>query len=328
MIHDLCVVVIGRNEGERLHRCLEMVCRQTARIVYVDSGSSDGSADYAATLGVTVVRLDLSTPFSAGRARNEGVAQGLRVWPDSEFVQFVDGDCEVAGEWLSVARATLGANSSWAIVAGRVKERYPEKSVYNLLCDLEWDTPVGEVEACGGIFLVRLAAFREVAGFNPAIIAGEEPELCYRLRKQGWHIHRLEQPMAFHDAAILHFRQWWRRSVRSGHAYAQGYALHGAWSGGYCLRDSLRIWLWALFLPGLILCLACVVDPRFTLLAMVYPLQLGRVAMVHNTQVNNWRQSSLYALFNLVGKFPQLIGQLLFVQRQLSGKKYVIIEYD
>lgn len=323
---DLCVVVIGRNEGEHLKACLGSVRGQCDRIVYVDSGSSDGSLAHAAASGVAVVPLDMGTPFSAGRARNEGFGHALRLWPDARFVQFVDGDCELEGEWLRLARKHLDAHGAWAIVAGRVRERYPHKSVYNFLCDMEWATPVGEAEACGGIFMVRVTAFQAVAGFNPVVIAGEEPELGYRLRKAGWQIHRLDLPMALHDADINRFSQWWRRAVRSGYAYAQGYALHGNDRGRYCLRDSLRIWFWALLIPGLVLLVVAMHGWWWWLLLVLYPAQLVKIAISLNRRPCPWRHSFTYAFFILLGKWPQLLGQLLYWGRTIAGRDHALIE--
>src|SRR5438270_7605806 len=82
------VVAIGRNEGERLRACLVSARRDCAAVVYVDSGSSDDSVALARPLGVHVVELDLSTPFTAARARNEGFARLQQVEPDRDFVQF------------------------------------------------------------------------------------------------------------------------------------------------------------------------------------------------------------------------------------------------
>ncbi|MDH4319314.1 MAG: hypothetical protein OEV64_13050, partial [Desulfobulbaceae bacterium] len=244
------------------------------------------------------------------------------------FVQFIDGDCEMVDGWLLFAQKHLDDHEKWAIVAGRRKERFPGRSVYNLLCDMEWNTPVGEAQACGGDFMIRSAAFREVAGFNPTVIAGEEPELCYRLRKQGWYIYRLDRMMTLHDAAIERFSQWWMRAVRSGHAYAQGYAMHGSEDERYYLRDSLRIWLWSFILPVCVLFSVSAVDSRLVVLLLIYPFQLIRIALNVNKGVRNWRHSLAYAMFNLIGKVPQVLGQLIFVKRYLVGKKYSIIEYN
>src|SRR4051812_21398157 len=175
-------VVIGRNEGERLRRCLESVVGRVRQVVYVDSGSSDGSIALAVALGVEVLRLDLRQPFTAARARNAGFARLGDCGQELRYVQFVDGDCEVVGGWFEKARAFLEDHPEVAVVCGRRRERHPEHSVYNMLCDIEWDTPVGEAKACGGDALMRCDAFRQVNGYRPDLIAGEEPDLCVRLR--------------------------------------------------------------------------------------------------------------------------------------------------
>ena len=196
----IAAVAIGRNEGERLRRCLASMQGRVGRIVYVDSGSTDGSLDAAAAAGAQVVSLDLALPFTAARARNEGFA--LLGHEAPAYVQFVDGDCELQPGWLETASAFLDNHPDVAAVCGRRRERHPGQSLYNRLIDCEWDTPVGETRACGGDVLMRRDAFRAVGGFDPALIAGEEPELCVRLRAAGWRIWRLDAEMTLHDAAI------------------------------------------------------------------------------------------------------------------------------
>ena len=139
------VVVIGRNEGERLRRCLQSIDRAVA-IVYVDSGSSDGSPALAQSLGAHVVALDMTRPFTAARARNAGLRRLRELAPTTQLVQFVDGDCELVPGWLDAAQAFMQQHADVAAVAGRLRERYPNRSIYNLLCDMEWNVPAG---ACG-----------------------------------------------------------------------------------------------------------------------------------------------------------------------------------
>lgn len=321
------VVVIGRNEGDRLKRCLQSVLKQVDDIVYVDSGSSDDSFAYAESKGVDVVQLDMSIPFSAGRARNEGFHHIVNDKENIEYVQFIDGDCELCEEWIALAVNQLDKNSQWAVVAGRVKERFPEKSVYNQLCDIEWDTPVGETKACGGIFMIKKKVFQELKGFNPSVIAGEEPELCYRLRQNGWQIHRLDHLMVLHDAAITKFSQWCKRAIRSGHAYAHGCTLHGAGKEKYYLKDSLRIWFWALIFPILILFLGLSFNPWCLLLFIAYPAQFFKIAININKHIDDWKYSFLYSFFTVIGKWPQFYGQLFFLANILSKKRPRIIEY-
>lgn len=327
IMQEIAIVVIGRNEGERLLRCLESVKDHVRRTVYVDSGSTDGSLALTKRMGVECVELDMATPFTAGRARNAGFERANQLWPDLKYIQFIDGDCQLCSGWIDYACEKFAQHPSWAVVAGHTIERYPEKSIYNQLCDLEWKTPIGEVLACGGIFMVRQHAFHATNGFNPALIAGEEPELCYRLRKLDWEIHKLDMPMVLHDAAITRFSQWWRRSVRSGHSYAQGFALHGNSKEKFYFRDLLRIWLWGLIIPGGILCLAILLSPWLLLLFLVYLVQFLKIVLTSHKRFKNWRHSLLYAFFNILGKWPQLIGQLVFLNKKMLRKVPSLIEY-
>lgn len=325
---EIGIVIIGRDEGERLRRCFTSVSLSLPSdvVVYVDSGSTDQSVELAESFGYDVVRLDMSIPFSAGRARNEGFSHLTRNHPELRVIQFVDGDCEICEEWLSSAYEYLIKNSSCAVVAGLLKERFPEKSIYNLLCDFEWTTSIGEVKSCGGIFMIRKSVFGEIGGFNPDVVSGEEPELCYRLRKKGWTIYRLDQLMGLHDSAMTKFSQWWNRSVRSGHGFAQGYALHKT-GAEYSIQDSLRIWFWALIFPGLVLLLVMLFGPLWLFLFITYPVQIIRIAKNINGKLANWKHSFCYAYFNVIAKWPQLYGQLIFLTKIIFRKRLTIIEY-
>ncbi len=243
------VVVIGRNEGERLRCCLRSVIDQVDRVVYVDSGSTDGSVDLARAMGAEVVELDLARPFTAARARNEGIERLTAERRDLQFIQVVDGDCEVITGWLAAATAALESDGQLAAVCGRRRERHRDATIYNRLCDLEWDTPVGEARACGGDALFRRSALAEVNGYRESMIAGEEPELCVRLRERGWTIRRLDQDMTWHDAQMTRFGQWWKRTVRSGHAFAEHWALHRGSPEGGGVRDLRSIVFWGALLP-------------------------------------------------------------------------------
>jgi GT2 family glycosyltransferase len=304
------VVVIGRNEGERLRRCLEAPALKDVPRLYVDSASSDGSPALARSLGWEVAELDASRPLSAARARNEGFQRLLERVPDLDAVQFVDGDCVPAEGWIEQAARELEARADAAIVAGRLRERNPEASVYNRLCALEWDVPLGDAENCGGIALVRTSAFRQAEGFRAGLIAGEEPELCLRLRRAGWKIRQIDAEMASHDADMTRFSQWWKRTVRTGQGYAQSTALHGMRFFG---RMNLGILFWALILPLAAAGAAWPTRGWSLLLLAVYPLLVVRIA------AGRWRKGGraghawLYAFFCVLAKFPLLVGQARYL---------------
>lgn len=321
------LVVIGRNEGQRLHQCLLSVIGKIALVVYVDSGSVDGSVELARSLGVNVVELDLSTPFTAARARNTGLAHLLEAEAQIKFVQFVDGDCEVVEGWLDRAHHELDTQPHVAVVCGRRRERFPDLSIYNRLCDLEWDTPVGDAKACGGDAMMRVLALQQTNGFNPTLIAGEEPELCVRLRQQGWKIWRLEAEMTLHDAQMTSFSQWWQRTVRAGHAYAEGAWLHGREPERHWVREILSIWFWGFLLPLLAFGMAWSTHGFSLLLWVGYPVLVSR-SFINLRRQNICRQhAALYACFCVLGKFAQVGGALGFLRSQLLGTKSTLIEY-
>lgn len=318
------IVAIGRNEGERLRKCLESVAAQAALVVYVDSGSRDGSVRLARSIGSEVVELDMRTPFTAARARNEGFVRVRQLAPALPYVQFVDGDCEVVVGWLDAAVEFLDAHPDVAAVSGRRRERHPEQSIYNLLCDIEWNTPVGEAKACGGDVMMRTEALAAANGYRASLIAGEEPEVCVRLRAAGWRIWRLGEEMALHDAAILHFGQWWKRTLRTGYAYAQGADLHGAPPERHGVRELRSAWFWGLGIPVGAFGLSLWLGGWALVLFLVYPLQIVRLAVRgrRSARENWWR-----AVFLVLGKFPEMFGQMKFLfHRHLSGPSR-LIEY-
>jgi GT2 family glycosyltransferase len=323
----IAAVVIGRNEGLRLQMCLESVVPLVSVVVYVDSGSQDGSLNAAHATGAKVVELDLTQSFSAARARNSGVDELLRLGAKVDYVQFLDGDCRLQEEWLAAGSQFLESHADYAVVCGRRRELCPQASIYNQLCDLEWDTPIGDALSCGGDALVRLSAFLQVGGFNAAVIAGEEPELCVRLRKAGWKIRRLDAEMTWHDAAMNRFGQWWKRAKRAGYAYAQGATLHGAPPERHWVRDTARIWLWGGILPLFIILLVAIMGlPGLAGLSLYVLLWIKTFVNSLGKQLKP-QQAALWATACVLGKFPQLSGQLLFCWHHLAGKATSPIEY-
>jgi glycosyltransferase involved in cell wall biosynthesis len=319
------VVAIGRNEGERLQRCLSSMADNLGQVVYVDSGSSDGSVAMSRALGVTAIELDMSTPFTAARARNAGFEALLKAHPRIDYVFFVDGDCEVADGWLRAAAEFLDTRRDVAVVWGCRREQFPERSVYNLLSDIEWqDLPVGETSICGGDAVIRVEAFKGVTGYRPELICGEEPELCVRLRQAGWRIWRLNRDMTRHDAALYRFGQWWKRMLRGGYAYAQGARLHGAPPECLWVAESRRAWIWGLYIPLGALLLSVALGWLGLLVLLIYPLQVARLArMGRHTARENWLRAGAL----VISKFPEMMGQLKFLRDRLRRAQSRIIEY-
>ncbi len=318
---DIGAVIIGRNEGERLRRCLASL-PAGIRAVYVDSGSTDGSVGAARAVGVGVVELDMSRNFTAARARNEGFA-ALEAGGAVGFVQFIDGDCELQPGWIEAAGKYLEIHPGVAAVSGRLRERFPQASIYNRLCDDEWNTPVGEALACGGNAMMRADALREIGGFDPALIAGEEPELCQRLRRKGWQIWRLDHEMMLHDAAMTRLGQWWRRMRRGGHAAAEGAYMHGHGPDRHGVGQTRRALIWGAALPLAAILGGFFVSGWCLVLLLLYPLQILRLARRRGGTRADWE----WAFFNTLGKFPEALGVIGYRYGRLTRRQQGLIEY-
>ena len=324
MTTSIGFVVIGRNEGPRLVECLRSIAQYAPSIVYVDSASTDQSVKEAQEKNVHVLELDMATKFTAARARNAGFALLVKYYPDLQYVHFVDGDCNVNVDWVTYGLAFLELNPQVAVVCGRRRERYPESSTYNQLCDIEWNTPVGKAKACGGDALMRVNVFKQVNGFNESLIAGEEPELCMRIRQLGHDVWRLDHEMTLHDAAIFQFSQWWKRTTRAGYAYAEGSRLHGRAPERHWVKESRRAWLWGGLIPLLGL-LLLVIKPYWSLwIVLLLVIQFLRLARQNQSKGNF---ALTYAFFLMLGKVAEAVGQLKYLWHRCFNVKSTLIEY-
>jgi len=327
-MNELGIVVIGRNEGERLRHCL-LSLPSGVPLVYVDSGSIDGSAALARSLGAEVLELDPARPFSAARARNEGVDRLLSLYPKATCVQFVDGDCTLIVGWLDAAVNSLKADAMRAAVIGQLFERHPDDTPYNRLCELEWQSPPGDLKnfgALGGIAMMRIPLLHAVGGFNPEVIAGEDSELGARFALAGFKVTKINRPMATHDAAITSFGQWWTRSVRAGHAIGQRSYLNGASALQDCVRERTSTWLWGVVLPVFVLITALPTHGLSLLLLLGYLLLFYRVLTFRLSLGESRDDAAFYARYLLLAKFANGIGLVRFyVNRQMQ--RYEIIEY-
>lgn len=316
-------VAIGRNEGERLKRCLTTLGPYVDRLVYVDSGSTDGSVEFARSIGAEVVELDTATPFTAARARNAGFA-ALEAAGPVEFVQFVDGDCGVEAGWVAAAKQALAGDATLAIVTGWRTEIDPRANAFHAMAEIEWHRPAGEIEACGGDMMVRAEAIRQIGGFDAAIIASEDEDFVIRVRKAGWRALRLPLAMTRHDIAMTKLSEWWRRNLRTGNGLAEVGDLHPP----HFRAERLRAWLFGCILPLLFVLSA---------IAGLWWVSLGVLAAFafSTYRVRRWLQANgmaaglalrVASLFTLA-KLPHFIGMLRFWLRGGRKGRAQIIEY-
>ncbi|MEM7773673.1 MAG: glycosyltransferase family 2 protein, partial [Cyanobacteria bacterium P01_A01_bin.37] len=171
------------------------------------------------------------------------------------------------------------------------------------------------------------SAFKAVDGFNAALIAGEEPELCVRLRKSGWKIFRIDGEMTHHDAKMTHFSQWWKRMVRAGHAYAEGSWLHGATPERHWVKESRNIWLWGFIFPATAIGTVPLSGGWSLLMLLIYPILTAKACYSFYRQGTSLRHAALYAYFCILSKLPGVIGQFRFHVNRLLSQQSTLIEY-
>jgi GT2 family glycosyltransferase len=326
----LSIVVIGRNEGERLVACLTSIAAADlaglpAEVIYVDSMSTDGSAARAQQLGARVIVVRPERP-SAATGRNAGwrAARG-------RFVLFLDGDTLLEPEFLPAALSELQSSARIAVVWGHRRERFPEQSVYNRVLDLDWVYPPGDSEFCGGDALFRRSTLLAAGGFDESLIAGEEPELCARLRAAGLRIRHIDQPMTSHDLAMTRWSQYWRRAERAGHAYAEIAARTRSNGTPLWQEDARRNRVRGAAILAAPLAAAALVGaagPAGALAAGVLAAAvIGRSAWRARWKCRDARTLGLYAIHSHVQQVPILWGQIAWHLARRRGQPRGLIEY-
>ena len=323
------IVVIGRNEGQRLMLSLQSMQSCHCPLVYVDSGSADNSVQAAQSLADIVHSLDAAKPFSAARARNEGFALLMQHYPSVQFVQFVDGDCILADGWLNAAQQSLLADNTRAVVVGHLEESFPNASVYNKLCALEWKSPVGDMKnfgALGGISIVRNDVFLALNGFKDNVIAGEDSEFGVRLALAGYKVTKIDHHMATHDANMKKFSQWWKRAVRAGHAIGQRADLNGASAVKDCVQERKSTLFWGVAIPVLALILLIPSKGLSLFILFAYVLLAFKVFRYRQKIGESASDAWIYAKFIVLGKFANGVGLMKYFFNRMH-KQYEIIEY-
>jgi glycosyltransferase involved in cell wall biosynthesis len=324
------VVVIGRNEGQRLQRCLDSIAAMSRRgfeveVIYVDSDSTDGSVALAEAANARTIALKPTRP-SAALGRNAG-------WRISKgsFVLFLDGDTILHPEFVADSLADLSRDNI-GIVWGNLRELYPDRSLYIRVLDLDWIYPPGYTPFCGGNALYRRSILEATNGFDDTLVAGEEPELCQRITALGFRILHADRPMAGHDLAITRWKQYWKRCTRGGHAYAEvSERFRGTaqpfWDGE-ARRNRNRFMLLLAFLVsgvgGSIVQRSLIPVGLFCLFIAMLSL---RSAWKARWKTNDLFALAMYGVHSHLQQVPVYMGQLQYRRSRKNGVRRSLFEY-
>ncbi len=319
LLTNLGIVLIGRNERAHLKRAIDSLPLGINSVIYVDSGSADGSAEYIEAQHFPVHRLSSDKPFSAARARQEGFEILLTRFPYVEWVQFIDGDCALCEGWVESALEYLKNNPRVGVVCGMLEETAPYTSIFNRMNSLHWKTAqIGDITACGGIFMTHKAIFSSVGGFNTRLLTGEEAEFCGRVRAMEFKVVRLNKKMAQHDSALVTFSAWWRRAVWGGRGDAQRIDLIGKNSGIPEFRKYKSSLLWAFWVP--LLSITGAILSTIWTIALILPITgigtylliLFKIMHDRKSLGDEVGDALLYSALCILRKFPYLFGFLSY----------------
>lgn len=327
---SISVVVIGRNEGQRLARCLESVRRtpglKSTELIYVDSNSKDGSPELAATYGAQVIVLNAQrTTAALGRNAGWRAAKG-------DFILFLDGDTILHPDFANAALSPMLQDPSIVAVWGHRREIHPEASIYNRILDLDWVYAPGIAEFCGGDVLMRRSALDEAGGYDAELIAGEEPELCRRMRARGYRILHIDHPMTGHDLQITRFGQYWKHAARAGHAFAEISARFRASDDKFWDAERKRNLIRGGFWMGSFALAAAISALRLTILPLLIWLALLLVMSVRSAWKSHWKSQHLpalllYGIHSHLQQIPICVGQITYSLDQRRGNRRTLIEY-
>jgi glycosyltransferase involved in cell wall biosynthesis len=327
----ISVVVIGRNEGQRLARCLESIRQmrgfdEDIEVIYVDSASQDDSPALAASYGAEVIVLHAERPTAAlGRNAGWRIAR-------AEFVLFLDGDTILHPDFVKAAREPMLQDASIVAVWGHRREIHPETSLFNRILDLDWVYAPGFTEFCGGDVLMRRSALEEAGGYDGELIAGEEPELCRRMRANGHRVLHIDHPMTGHDMHMTRWNQYWKRAVRAGHAFAEISRRFRDSDDPSWDSDRKRNLVRGVFWMASFAIALAVSAIWLTILPIALWVALLLVLSLRSAWKARWKSKNaftllLYGVHSHLQQVPICIGQLRYAVDQMRGNRRALIEY-
>jgi glycosyltransferase involved in cell wall biosynthesis len=325
----LSIVVIGRNEGQRLKQCFASICAvrgfEKVQLIYVDSSSTDGSPELASQFGAEVIVIHPERPTAAS-GRNAGWNRATE-----EFILFLDGDTVLNPDFPCAALNAMVGDPRICAVWGHRRELYADKSIYIRVLDLDWIYAPGIVEACGGDVLMRRSALLETGGYDDQLIAGEEPELCRRMRSRGYSILHIDHPMTGHDLQITRWSQYWKHARRAGYAYAEVSDRFRHSEDPFWLSDARRGVILGCFWP-ISFVAALAVSIHYWPLLMTIWVGLFLAASVRSAWKARWKSGSaitlfLYGIHSHLQHIPIFLGQLQYAQDRRRRRQRDLIEY-
>jgi lipopolysaccharide/colanic/teichoic acid biosynthesis glycosyltransferase/glycosyltransferase involved in cell wall biosynthesis len=195
----ISVIIPAKDAAETLETCLVAVFAQEGissdfEVILVDDGSGDATADIAKPFDLCLIRQEHAGP---GAARNAGVAASK-----GDILAFTDADCAPSPDWL--ARLTepfsdpqvMGVKGVYRTHQTGLMPRFVQQEYEFKYQRLAKQTTIDFIDTYSAAY--RRQIFLDNGGFDPALPAGQDAELSFRLARKGYKLIFVPQAFVYH----------------------------------------------------------------------------------------------------------------------------------
>lgn len=245
----VAIVILTWNSREEIGPCLESVrddVAATDRVIVVDNGSADGTADFVASRYPWVQLLRNATNLGYAAGNNVGLRLALE--QEHRFVLLLNSDTVVAPGVIEALVAHLEAEDAVGAVQpllvdlrgegidsmGHALGRLPgvrdlERGLHVKVAPTR---PVEVFGACGAAVMLRASTLRASGLFDESLfVLAEDVDLMFRIRGIGARVHVLPRQHVTHARGVSAGRRG-RRSARK------------LWLQRNIVALALRYWPW------------------------------------------------------------------------------------
>lgn len=309
----LSIVIIGRNEERGIAKCVEAAQAaaseiDAAEMIFVDSHSTDRTAEIVSGYGIKVLALSPGLRLSPSAGRYAGTQAAI-----GEYILFLDADTLIYQGFLQSAISHIESDPRLAGVNGQIDdldesgqpvfeldERFPEPA------DVKW--------LRGPACFYRREALLEVGSFDPELAMEEEAELGLRLIKKGWRLSVIPHPMAchtraFHGVSAASIVSTFVRDMRSNRLGEITRTIsHAARAGNGIAFCWLRLKTTILFAVWAVMIAACAVLPSSVYPAFIAAFFAAAGALALLLKKRSLRQTLLFVPAKLLNLIDILSG--------------------
>jgi glycosyltransferase involved in cell wall biosynthesis len=235
-------IVIGRNEGWKLNKCLESIFEVITKnhlkkyeVLYIDSKSTDKSVSFAENYNEVKV-IKLTSDFNAAIARNVGFKES-----NGNVLYFIDGDMEIKADFLAKVYSP-DEGLRYNFVTGNYINKY-----YDHQGNLLHSSPYHNLQepkkdiATGGLFLIERKLWKLVNGMRNDFKRSQDIDFTLRLAKKHIFVTRLPDFAAIHHTISYKDRKRkWHMLFNKSELYGRIYLYRRNFLNFYAIKLMIK----------------------------------------------------------------------------------------